>query len=1059
MGTKRLRESSQHQQDQPTGGRTRRARVRNRLLVCVLVGTLAVLAAGAPMLIAASSDLSESQGLVERAETGKRAVSLAHALADERDGQVRRLAAKGADVDPEPPTGLPGEPPPVEQPAEPVDVGPLEKQVDSRVRELQAELPAEVAELVDAIPEQRRQARAANGSADSVLTVHAAYTDAVQALGGVTEDTARDLPPRATEDSDPADPHALPYLGRGVEQAAATRGLLLAALTAGGPQPDLTAAAQQARVREQAADADFEQAAHEDTRERLSTTVTGSEVTTAERYLDRLTADSRLSEAAQRVSADRVETSLTARVDRMRSVHSSLAGEEVERLETLRDNDVTALQLGFVWVGGALLLAIAAGVYSARSMTRPLAVLRLGAARLAGDPANEPEVRFTGRNDEFAEVVRSLNQVREVTAELRERAETAESDAVRQAAGRKKLAADREALRTRTAELEARLAELDGAVHGAFVQLALRNLGLAERQLSQLEALEEREHEPARLSTLFALDHLATRMRRHGENLLLLAGAEHATHQHPEPVSLLDVVRAAISEIERYERVELATTPPHTQVAGFAADDVSHLVAELLDNATAFSPPESEVQVSGWMLENGELMLSVADTGIGMTAERLTTLNERLSEPEKQDPPSATGGDALGVGLYVVAKLAERHGIRVQLRVQKQGGVTAVVVLPRALLPDRPTPGRIGPAAAGAVDGPSLPGTEAEANSHTLPARRGRLSAARGASTTAAGAAPAGDATQSEPAESAADADAPAGDSGGAATSPVASASSPVADEAVAGYPSEDAASEETAAAGSATVTAGEAEAATGIADDTETPHAGATSDAAGPQPATDAETPDTRPEAGPEAGPEADSDSGPDSDVRPAPGSESDIGQAPETDQLPRTALGLAKRTPRVSPMPPPASAVPAPRAGDDRADELRRRISGFRSGSQRGQSDAAALLAAEDKSEAARRNPPGTPDSGSEERPGAGGTTTGGTADIPAARAASDTGADTYDTDTTNAGTGTNTNPGSDTTDTDRTAVTGPTENGDDHTTRDHGNHQSGADEVSQTAEEARK
>ena len=659
----------------------------------MVLGALAVIAAGAPMLITASADLSQSQTLVERAETGKRAVSLAHALANERDAQVRELAAKGAAATPgEPPArssggGTSGTP-------EPVDLKTPQKHVDSRVRELRTELPVAVRELVDAIPRQRQQARTASGDPDSVLDVHSAYTDAIQALGGLTEETARDLPSRATEDatSGSADPYALPYLGRRVEQAAATRALLLAALTAKGPQPALTSAAQRARLAEQTADADFAQTAHEDTRERVSTTVTGSEVTTAERYLERMTAHSRLSPAAQRFRPDRVDTTLTARVDQLRGVHSSLAGEEVARLERLRDDDVTSLLLSFVWVGAALLLAIGAGVYGARSMTRPLGVLRLGSARVAADPTNEAPVKFTGRNDEFAEVVRSLNEIHAASVELRERAETAEADAVRQAAGRKKLAADRARQRQRADELDTRLRELDGAVHGAFIQLASRNLSLTEQQLSHLEALEERESEPARLSTLFTLDHLATRMRRHGENLLLLAGAEHASHQHPEPVPLVDVLRAAISEIERYERVALDALPPHIRVAGFAADDISHLVAELLDNATAFSAPEAEVQLSGGMMGNGELMLSVADLGIGMTADRLATLNERLGEPEKQDPPSADGGDTLGVGLYLVARLAARHGVRVQLRVQKQGGVTAVVVLPRALLSDQPMP-------------------------------------------------------------------------------------------------------------------------------------------------------------------------------------------------------------------------------------------------------------------------------------------------------------------------------------------------------------------------------
>ncbi|HET6634140.1 MAG TPA: ATP-binding protein, partial [Streptomyces sp.] len=160
-----------------------------------------------------------------------------------------------------------------------------------------------------------------------------------------------------------------------------------------------------------------------------------------------------------------------------------------------------------------------------------------------------------------------------------------------------------------------------------------------------------------------------------------------------------------------------------------AADDVSHLVAELLDNATSFSPPDAEVQLSGWMLENGEIMLSVQDEGIGMTGERLNELNVRLGEPDAQQPPGPDTGDGyagLGNGLYVVARLAARHGLRVQLRRQRQGGIAAVAVLPRAILPDRPVPGALSGApatAGGGAAAQSMPGSVAEANSNTLPSR------------------------------------------------------------------------------------------------------------------------------------------------------------------------------------------------------------------------------------------------------------------------------------------------------------------------------------------------
>jgi hypothetical protein len=152
-------------------------------------------------------------------------------------------------------------------------------------------------------------------------------------------------------------------------------------------------------------------------------------------------------------------------------------------------------------------------------------------------------------------------------------------------------------------------------------------------------------------------------------------------------------------------------------VAGFAADDLSHLLAELLENAASFSPPESPVEISGWLLENGEVMLSVQDEGIGMTEERLARLNARLADFDPETTYDQEGDEGLGLGLYVVARLAHRHGVRVQLREQKQGGIAAVAVLPAGLLAEAPAaavPAR-SPHHAGA-HAFSLPGAHAEAN-------------------------------------------------------------------------------------------------------------------------------------------------------------------------------------------------------------------------------------------------------------------------------------------------------------------------------------------------------
>ncbi|MFE2024407.1 nitrate- and nitrite sensing domain-containing protein [Streptomyces hygroscopicus] len=678
------------------------ARVRRRLTVSVALVSVAVLAAGAPAVLLALDDTTDAQHLVDLAETNRGAVTLAHALADERDAMTRyvaagRTTASGGGVSED-----------------------MRARVDRRIREVRPDVPAPVRRLLDDLPELRQQALTGKGSALDVFT---SYTKAVQALNGIADTLVRGLP----ADADSGATAALAPLGRAVEEASATRGLLLAALDGGGSQDALVSAAQRTNLREQSALADFEQLAPSSTRESYDHTVNGTEVTAAERYIARLTDQSRLAGNDFFLNEDRVESGLNARIDRMRGAQSSLASSEAAHLARLRDDAVTDLEVRIGIVGAALLFALGVSVHSARSMTRPLAALRLGARRVAADPAAEEPIAFKGRDDEFADAVRAINELHAKAARTSQRVAELGKERTRLVGERQRLADERDGLRAERDAVATRLEGLRARVHGSFVSLALRSLGLIERQLAIIESLEEREQDPDRLETLFQLDHLATGMRRYGENLLVIAGSEHKA-THPGPVPLLDVLRASISEVERYDRVQIQALPPHAQVAGYAADSVSHLVAELLENATSFSPPDAPVQVSGWLLETGEVMLSVQDEGIGMTPERFIELNDRLADPVPEYCQGPQPEDPLGLGLYVVTRLAARHGIRVQLREQQPGGVAAVVVLPTKILPAGPPGAGLPPAppvGVGATFGStglsSFPGSEAEANSNTLP--------------------------------------------------------------------------------------------------------------------------------------------------------------------------------------------------------------------------------------------------------------------------------------------------------------------------------------------------
>jgi signal transduction histidine kinase len=297
----------------------------------------------------------------------------------------------------------------------------------------------------------------------------------------------------------------------------------------------------------------------------------------------------------------------------------------------------------------------------ARSILRPLQTLRRSAHAIAYQQLPETvrqvqdgeveggsahvEPISVPNNDEIGEVARAFDEVH--------------TEAVR-------LAAQQAAMRTN--------------VNKMFVNLSRRSQTLVERQLHLIDDLEAGEQDADQLANLFALDHLATRMRRNDENLLVLAGSE-GGRQRKDPVPMLDVLRAASAEVEQYSRVRL-TAQAGVELLGPAANDVIHMLAELLENATNFSPPSTLVRVRASNPElDGDAVIEVEDEGIGMSAEELEAANEELASPRGMDVSMT----AL-MGLFVVARLAQRHGISVQLRAGRPHGVTAVVRLPAAVL-------------------------------------------------------------------------------------------------------------------------------------------------------------------------------------------------------------------------------------------------------------------------------------------------------------------------------------------------------------------------------------
>jgi signal transduction histidine kinase len=258
---------------------------------------------------------------------------------------------------------------------------------------------------------------------------------------------------------------------------------------------------------------------------------------------------------------------------------------------------------------------------------------------------------------------------------------------------------------------EARLRLL---INDMFETMSRRNRSLVDQQLSLIDQLERNEEDPDRLDSLFRLDHLAARMRRNGANLLVLAGAQVARGEQRAPVPLSSVINAANSEVEDYRRVETSMVPDCT-ITGAAAGDVIHLIAELIDNALRYSPPASPVRVSAARRSDAAVLLEIVDVGLGMTDGDRRIANMRLRAGGDVTPDSARH-----MGLFVVGRLAGRHGVRVRLRgssiEQARSGTTAEVYLPATVL-------------AGADGGPIAP-REAVAPSPAVSAAADRSAAA-----------------------------------------------------------------------------------------------------------------------------------------------------------------------------------------------------------------------------------------------------------------------------------------------------------------------------------------
>jgi signal transduction histidine kinase len=357
-------------------------------------------------------------------------------------------------------------------------------------------------------------------------------------------------------------------------------------------------------------------------------------------------------------------TDMSSTVTGMRTVNDQLAAAIVLRSQQLQHQAFESAVLTAVVTLAVVLLVLLATALVARSMVNPLRRLQTDALEIASvrlparvaaaasgtdlaeaDPASFGYVEPIGvqGTDEIARVARAFDQVH--------------AEAVR---------------------LAGTEAQLRSNLNTMFISLSRRSVPLIDRLSRMIDNLEQNEADSEQLSHLFSMDHLVTRMRRNSENLLVLAGEE-PVRKWSEPVPLGDVARAASAEIEQYGRVSLAVQPG-IMVSGQAAADIVHLLAELIENATLFSPRENQIQVSVGDSPGGGVLVEVRDEGVGVSATRLAEMNWRLDHP-----PGVDVSVSRHMGLFAVSRLAARHGIRVRLRAGNPQGLTALVWLPGSL--------------------------------------------------------------------------------------------------------------------------------------------------------------------------------------------------------------------------------------------------------------------------------------------------------------------------------------------------------------------------------------
>ena len=511
---------------------------------------------------------------------------------------------------------------------------------------------------LDSLDQLRASARDPDFPASAVVV---SYGVVIDTLLGVSDQFGAEVTDKGLQERH----EALSTLAHAKEYSAQQNVYLLNAAIRGQFKPAELEGIVRAKSNLVSAIAVFNEVASADHRRLYQSAVSGEAVSTRFQ-LQALALQRARSDQSVGVDAADVTTSSTTTLQQIGGVQTKLHADTAAYTDDLLAQVRQELLITAIVLVAALLIALTLMFIVARSLLRPLRTLRTNALQVAERHLPEAVERIMHESDPREAAERAIDPVpvhtEEEVGQVARAFDVVHGQAVR-------LAAEQSLLREN--------------VNGIFVNLSRRSQRLVERQLGVIDRLESDEQDPDQLASLFELDHLATRLRRNGESLLVLSGAGLAKSL-PRPVPAADVLGAAVSEIEQYSRVEVGVVP-QVAVRGMSVHDLVHLLAELFDNATYFSEPETKITVRAVVTRRNALAIQITDRGVGMGDEQIAEANERLA-----DPPDLDVSVTRRMGLYVVARLAQRHGIEVRLRENEDidGGVIARVVVPQTLLED-----------------------------------------------------------------------------------------------------------------------------------------------------------------------------------------------------------------------------------------------------------------------------------------------------------------------------------------------------------------------------------